>query len=296
MEVDEAIWYQLIIALLFLKYTTRVIFQTGCLGLFSSDSLEFRQRIFFFVEHVLFTIWGFICVIYYPGNSSWYYTPRLCWVYPPHMPSESFHYYYIAKCGTHLEDVLYRMYENFVRPPALQSIVVSDSSSQTGRLESKPENGNRPNSQPDVMMDIHHYATALLCLLSYASGYYHIGSLLMLIHDASDIPLDLLKIGMTLNWDILTYASYAVTLVAWAYFRLYYLAVLLYSLVFDTTTSFIFPCEGSWENATCARGMYMEMSVYVLLIGSLWVLHLLWFRKMLRKGYKLIVGGESAHN
>ena len=92
------------------------------------------------------------------------------------------------------------------------------------------------------------------------------------------------------------YASYAVTLVAWAYFRLYYLAVLLHSLVFDTTTSFIFPCEGSWKNPTCARGMNMEMSVYVLLIGSLWVLHLLWFRKMLRKGYKLIVGGESAHN
>ncbi len=91
------------------------------------------------------------------------------------------------------------------------------------------------------------------------------------------------------------YSSYAITLVAWAYFRLYYLAVLLHSLVVDTTTSFIFPCEGSWKDASCARGMYMEMSVYVLLIGSLWVLHLLWFRKMIRKGYKLIVGGESAH-
>lgn len=38
-------------------------------------------------------------------------------------------------------------------------------------------------------------------------GYYHIGSLLMLIHDASDIPLDLLKVGMSLDWDILTVST-----------------------------------------------------------------------------------------
>jgi len=43
-----------------------------------------------------------------------------------------------------------------------------------------------------------------LPVLSLTTGYYHIGSLLMLIHDASDIPLDLLKIFMLVDWDILT--------------------------------------------------------------------------------------------
>jgi len=44
----------------------------------------------------------------------------------------------------------------------------------------------------------------LLTTLLTTKGYYHIGSLLMLIHDASDIPLDLLKIFMLINWDVLT--------------------------------------------------------------------------------------------
>jgi hypothetical protein len=33
-------------------------------------------------------------------------------------------------------------------------------------------------------------------------GYYLVGSLLMLVHDVSDIPLDLLRVFMLLKWDL----------------------------------------------------------------------------------------------
>ena len=90
------------------------------------------------------------------------------------------------------------------------------------------------------------------------------------------------------------YVSYVLTLVAWMYFRIYYLSVvLLRSVIMDTTTSFIFPCEGSWQNSECVTGFYAEMAVYVVLIGALWVLHILWFRKMLLKGYRLIQGTDG---
>jgi hypothetical protein len=144
----------------------------------------------------------------------------------------------------------------------------------------------------------------------------------MLIHDVSDIPLDLLKIFMALDWEIMMvrwtsttytackcfvaerkpcfvyfeqYISYAATLVAWAYFRIWILsAVILRTVIFGPTTSFIFPCEGGGKNPQCATGFYAEMSAYVTLIGVLWVLHLLWFRKMLRKGYRLLCGTDGA--
>ena len=173
LEVEGAIWYQVIVVLVLLKYSTRVLFQTACLGLISSDSLEFRQRMFFLVEHVLFTAWGFYCVVYTPGNSSWYFHPKLCWVYPPTLPSESFHYFYIAKCATHVEDVAYRLYENYIArstTPTISTVVTAaDGATSSIKAESSKEGEIRPN-QPDIMMDIHHYATALLCLLSYASG------------------------------------------------------------------------------------------------------------------------------
>jgi len=171
LEVEGAIWYQLIVVLVLLKYSTRVIFQTACLGLIPSESLEFRQRMFFLFEHVLFTVWGFYCVVYTPGSNSWYFHPKLCWVYPPTLPSESFHYFYIAKCSTHLEDVAYRLYENYIARSTAPSTTTtaSDGSTPSSKAENNKEGESRPH-QPDVMMDIHHYATALLCLLSYASG------------------------------------------------------------------------------------------------------------------------------
>lgn len=36
----------------------------------------------------------------------------------------------------------------------------------------------------------------------YFAGYAKIGSLVMLIHDVSDVPLDLLRLSVSLNWKI----------------------------------------------------------------------------------------------
>ncbi len=88
--------------------------------------------------------------------------------------------------------------------------------------------------------------------------------------------------------------SFAATLIAWAYLRLWVLsAVILRSVIFDPTTSFIFPCANARQNPECANALYAEMSVYVLLIGALWLLHVLWYRKMLLKGYRLLFASAA---
>jgi hypothetical protein len=138
----------------------------------------------------------------------------------------------------------------------------------------------------------------------------------MLVHDVSDVPLDLVRVFMLLKWDVptvsllsitpqctervitilfvtsvllLQYVSYAATLLAWAYLRLWVLgAVILRSVILHPTTSFVFPCEGGRRNPRCVTGFYAEMGVYVLLIGALWVLHVVWYGKMLQKGYRLL--------
>ena len=39
------------------------------------------------------------------------------------------------------------------------------------------------------------------------TGYFMIGSLVMLLHDISDVPLDLLRIFMLLKWDVCTVSA-----------------------------------------------------------------------------------------
>lgn len=43
-------------------------------------------------------------------------------------------------------------------------------------------------------MVAHHVVTAMLCLSSWAMNYTRIGSLVMFLHDVSDLPLDVVRL------------------------------------------------------------------------------------------------------
>jgi hypothetical protein len=151
----------------------------------------------------------------------------------------------------------------------------------------------------------------------------------MILHDASDIPLDFLRIFMVLDWNVglvgskfcficdffilpvvihvklyifivrlalflpEQYTSYLCTVVGWAYYRLYFLSiVVLRSVIQDPTTSFVFPCADGRHLTRCQPAFYAEMGVYVLLLGALQLLHIVWFQKMLMKGYRMLASAN----
>jgi len=70
-------------------------------------------------------------------------------------------------------------------------------------------------------MFFHHIATLGLIIFSYIFRYSRIGVLVLLVHDISDIPLDLVKMVNYLEWEICTIIGYVVTLSSWAYWRFY---------------------------------------------------------------------------
>jgi hypothetical protein len=126
------------------------------------------------------------------------FNTSLLWV-GAESPSPALVTFYVGKVGTHLEDLLV-IFDTLVFP--------TSSSSSSER-----------HSLTDFKMVIHHVATAVLCIGSWFFGYLRVGSAVMLLHDVSDVPLDLVRVWGAVDQKELQIASMALTLLAWGYWR-----------------------------------------------------------------------------
>lgn len=111
------------------------------------DGRQLGSRLLFLFEHTVFSLWAYYVIILQPtSDHSWWHYPPMIWIYPPPPLSLSFHWFYVGKAGSHIEDLCHRFH-----------IFPSRS-------------GSHDSVEKDRMMDVHHIATALLCFLSYLSG------------------------------------------------------------------------------------------------------------------------------
>ena len=165
-----------------------------------------RDRCLFLLEHVVFAVWGYYVMVTLPEleepGSSWLHHSIKCWVSPSY-PSKAFYMYYLAKVGAHTEDLVMLATSWYLH---------------------RQRGGNGTNTEAasphlDSKMILHHLVTAALCIFSWLSGYSRIGSIVMFLHDVSDIPLDFGRICTLLKADSLLYASMAICLPTWAYWR-----------------------------------------------------------------------------
>jgi len=78
-----------------------------------------------------------------------------------------------------------------------------------------------------VMMYVHHIVTIILVAGSYSYNYLRIGTVVLFVHDVSDVPLDLIKILNYLKCEgpkglFALELAFAGNLVSWAYIRLWH--------------------------------------------------------------------------
>ncbi|KAG9403046.1 Ceramide synthase 1 [Aphanomyces cochlioides] len=138
-----------------------------------------------------------------------------------------------------------------------------------------------------VMMS-HHVVTIALVTWSYAMGFLPVGVVVLIIHDASDIPLDLLKMANYMKVEdrkgfFITEILFVLTLSIWIYLRVY-----LYPVKLLNTTLF------EARRACCTSEVAYDFSVFApnpgpplwlpfnLLLGSLYALHLWWTYLLLK--------------
>ena len=216
---------------------------------------EVRDRYFILLEHMFFTGIGYYVLVVEPRESM-LFNPILCWTYP-RFSSENFHLYYLLRISSIFEDVIFMAYK---------------------RMASKDDPLVR-----DVKMTFHHVSAGLLCLFSFLMGYENIGTLVIFLHDISDVPLACLRLAKAVHLKLLAYISYAMTIFAWLYWRLWYFSYYVIFSVAVHSKSLVYVTD--CKVGSCTWSESPERAPFVLLLGTLFTLHILWFLELIRKGF-----------
>ena len=115
----------------------------------------------------------------------------------------------------------------------------------------------------------------------------------MYLHDISDIPVDLLRLALTLGAReaVLGLCSGA-TLVTWCYWRLWYFPThVLYSVAYDAKSTLI---ESDCVPGGCSLAEVPERVPFLAALGVLQVLHVCWWCEILAKSARALAPGHAA--
>mmetsp|Transcript_561 Transcript_561/g.1227 ORF Transcript_561/g.1227 Transcript_561/m.1227 type:complete len:316 (-) Transcript_561:178-1125(-) len=128
------------------------------------------------------------------------------------------------------------------------------------------------HSSRDVPMLIHHAATLLVMLAALRAGFVRVGAAVLFIHDATDLPIDAIRLCQSLCLTRSLYASVLATLASWAALRLYaFPRYIVASALLDTTHYFeVFDFLG-------VKVVWVGYVLYVLPLTCLVLLHYFWY-------------------
>lgn len=146
-------------------------------------------------------------------------------------------------------------------------------------------------------MMLHHCFTIMLVLFSLLASELPIGLLILFIHDASDVVLDMMKMANYLKVEdahgfFMTEILFVLNLVTWVYFRLYRFPIfVVYGGVWLGYSSQCGVPEAVGTLAKCyTAGTCLTSCV---LLSALCCLHVFWFYLILRIAARLLSGKNA---
>ena len=128
-------------------------------------------------------------------------------------------------------------------------------------------------------MFIHHIVTVLLLSFSWTCNFHRIGTMVMVIHDFADIPLDGAKIFSYLKMRRLSNILFALLAFSWIFTRIVLLPyrIIAYSSYYALWVVKMFPAYYIFNSLLCA----------------LQVLHVIWTALILKIGYDSICSNDG---
>ena len=142
----------------------------------------------------------------------------------------------------------------------------------------------------DVPMMVHHAAVLFVMCVAYRLGFARVGVAILALHDATDLPIDCLRIAQALHWESLQYVAAALALLSWSTLRGWcFPRYIIASALFDThhlweTWVWI------WEDA---HKVTVGYALFLVPLVLLWGLSCFWLRLLCLKVANAI-GGRAA--
>jgi len=134
----------------------------------------------------------------------------------------------------------------------------------------------------------HHIVTNALVFLSSYFRQTRIGSMVFWMHDISDVPVDICKLANFVKWHYTTTTAFFLLCAIWFATRLYVLPLTIWKSIY---TESLYMMKGNPPQYKIY--FYAYQPIFLILLGILIVLHLLWFSMFINMAIVLLKKGEA---
>lgn len=250
--------------------------------------MDNEERIIKFSEYCLRLIYHFVVSvfgIYYFWDKPWWNpqqggTKTVFVGYPEHEIEVGMTWYFLVQFTYNVEALVslleLSLEVQFQNPLAHHGIPIRIGWSKTCRGDFRE-------------MCIHHIITNMLVFISSTMRFTRIGSMVFLVHDISDVPVDLSKLANFVKWKKTTISFFVLMMLVWLATRmLIFPCVIMRSVFFETQFLMI-------KNGGIVKQVHHDAWKVVIagLLVCILALQFLWFGMMLKIGFVLVSKGET---
>uniref|UniRef100_A0A7S0K9L3 TLC domain-containing protein n=1 Tax=Leptocylindrus aporus TaxID=1398097 RepID=A0A7S0K9L3_9STRA len=236
--------------------------------------MKFGEYCFRLLFHSCMSCFG----LYFLGGKPWWDNfragatgTRHIWLgYPFQVIEPSMQWYYLIQASYNFEEVLFLTYISFQFD--FKNMKISFAKTVRGDFRE---------------MMTHHIVTNCLIFLSSHYRFTIIGSMIFMIHDISDVPVDLSKLANFVKAKTLTVICFITLLVFWLSCRLIVFPFVIFRSIWTESALIINTSSLGGVNYLCLRLLFSS------LIGSLILLHVYWFFLLIRILLVLAFKGET---
>jgi elongation of very long chain fatty acids protein 6 len=149
----------------------------------------------------------------------------------------------------------------------------------------------REGRATDRAMLLHHVALLAVILTAHRFGFVRVGVAILVLHDASDLPIDGINIARALECEALLFVSVACSVLSWAVLRVYaFPRYIISSILFRTGSIW-----SIYSTFMPDHFIYCGYAAYVVPLIILWLLSCFWLVKLLRKIHSMLSPGLRNH-
>jgi len=243
---------------------------------------KFGEYLFRLLFHSSVSISG----IYYFCDKPWWDPARggaaNMFIDFPNQPiGVSMTWYYLIQGAYNIDAMMHLLELSFVatwRKPIAES----------GRIQTPLNIKWSPTCRGDFQeMAIHHIITNILVIGSSHMRLTIIGSMVFMVHDVSDVPVDLSKLANFMKWKTSTTVCFVLMVIVWLVTRLGIFPFYIFRGIVQNVH--IVYTEGVIDE----RFARMYTGLFVGLLVAIITLHLVWFLMFIKMGYYLVNKGEA---